>query len=54
MAVTHKRVDYFQGVHHKWAWIHCMAGTVPCGETAWFWKYVTCANCLKRRPKGKR
>ncbi len=49
MAVTHKQ--------RTKGWTHVVA---MCARVVWLdsttthWKHVTCKNCLKRRPKGKR
>ncbi len=51
MAVTHKRLMRENTV---WTRVFCQILAVPSWASSWFWRYVTCKNCLKLRPKGKR
>lgn len=59
MAVTHKKpharkvrigIDSARGITWMAA---CEQWVVPL-KTSFFWKDVTCDECLKHRPKGKR
>lgn len=51
MAVTHKR-KYRARTGSRWEWVTC--GLLCTERTSWLWAHVTCKNCLKHRPKGKR
>ena len=50
-TVTHKRDCQPQTTFVS---VWCPARMVLLAESCWFWKHVTCKNCLKLRPKGKR